>query len=174
MDNNIDYALIGKRIKEVRTENGMTMKELAKRLDVSPSTITRYERGEFGRYTTSNIGMIAQIFGVNPLWLEGRDSPKHLTKQVREFAEVANHFNSTHHQAMLSDRENDHVRVYRKLSNDGKTKVDTFTQKIYEEEQQTDDAIRKEFSEKVVARNTDLSINQIKKILDLIGSENEE
>ena len=42
---NIDYKLIGERIKKVRKECGMTQENLAEKLDVSIGYVSQVERG---------------------------------------------------------------------------------------------------------------------------------
>ncbi|MDR3594159.1 helix-turn-helix transcriptional regulator [Clostridium sp.] len=42
---NIDYTVIGKRIKQARKENNKTQENLAEHLEVSNSYISRIERG---------------------------------------------------------------------------------------------------------------------------------
>lgn len=66
-------ARIADRMKELREENGLTGLEMAKKLGVNKSTVTRYETGEI----TPSIDMLIKIretFGVTIDWLTGVDT----------------------------------------------------------------------------------------------------
>lgn len=60
MSNNIDYQLIGKRLKSYRREVGMTQERLAEILNYSPGYISQIERG----LTRPNIDTLAMICNV--------------------------------------------------------------------------------------------------------------
>lgn len=62
---------IGRRITMARERCGMNKKELAEKTKVSPSTITRYENGDFERVKIAILESIAKATGVNPMWLSG-------------------------------------------------------------------------------------------------------
>lgn len=61
---NIDYNLIGSRIKEERRKNGMTQEELAERLEVSIGYISQVERG-ITKISLDLLGLISGIFNVD-------------------------------------------------------------------------------------------------------------
>ncbi len=61
---NIDYNLIGSRIKEERRKNGMTQEELAERLEVSIGYISQVERG-ITKISLDLLGLISRIFNVD-------------------------------------------------------------------------------------------------------------
>ena len=52
-----------RRIKELREERGLTQKELAKEIGVSPSSISRYERGvaDFNIYVVMKLSRFFQV-----------------------------------------------------------------------------------------------------------------
>lgn len=64
-------VLIGRRIRIAREQTGINKKELAKRINVSPSTISRYESGDFDRVKIAILKSIAEATNVNPLWISG-------------------------------------------------------------------------------------------------------
>ena len=64
-------ALIGKRIIIARENAGLNKKELAKLINVAPSTISRYEKGDFDRVKIAILKSIADATNVNPLWISG-------------------------------------------------------------------------------------------------------
>lgn len=79
---------IGKRITIAREKIGLTKKELADRIDVSPSTITRYETGAFDRLKIAIIESIGHATGVNPLWLSGRSEQMEDTYGIPPYANI--------------------------------------------------------------------------------------
>lgn len=73
---------VTKRLIELRVEHGLNKLEMAKRLGVSKSTITRYETGEM----KPNIDMlikIKQVFGVSLDWIAGYN-----TSEATEYGTV--------------------------------------------------------------------------------------
>ena len=81
-------VLIGKRIRIAREQAGINKKELAERINVSPSTISRYESGDFDRVKIAILKSIAEATNVNPLWISGQsenmDVPKANTYYLNE------------------------------------------------------------------------------------------
>lgn len=57
---NVDYALIGAKIKEKRKAAGMTQEVLAERLSVSVGYVSQVERG----VTKISLDLLAQISGI--------------------------------------------------------------------------------------------------------------
>lgn len=84
----MDVKEIGRRIREARKELGITQKELALRIGVAASTITRYERGEFEDIKIPIIGAIAKSLGVNPLWLCLQTNAKGLIRPLMMYTTV--------------------------------------------------------------------------------------
>lgn len=76
---------IGLRIANARRDAGMTAKELAQRVQVAASTITRYERGEIDNIKMPVISEIARQLHVNPMWLIGRSSHKNTDDMVQDW-----------------------------------------------------------------------------------------
>lgn len=76
---------IGLRIANARRDIGMTAKELAQRVQVAASTITRYERGEIDNIKMPVISEIARQLHVNPMWLIGRSSHKNTDDMVQDW-----------------------------------------------------------------------------------------
>lgn len=76
MLSNVDYKAIGRRIEARRKELGLTLVDLAMKVDLSASTIQRYEKGRFDRIKMPVIEAIASALCVNPDWLIGNtDDP---------------------------------------------------------------------------------------------------
>lgn len=68
---NFDFKEIGKRIAQCRKEQDMTISELASKVGLAPSTISRYENGHFARIKLPAIEALAKALGVSPDWLIG-------------------------------------------------------------------------------------------------------
>lgn len=66
MDKNLE---VGRRIKQRRTELGMTQEELGRRLRLNKSTIQRYESGAITSIKLPVIQAIAKQLNVSPEWL---------------------------------------------------------------------------------------------------------
>lgn len=67
---------IGKRISKSREDIGITRKELAEKIGVAASTITRYEKGNIEKIKIPVIEAISRVLGVNPNWIIGKSECK--------------------------------------------------------------------------------------------------
>ena len=67
---------MGKRIKQKREELNMTLEELGKKLGVTKSTISKYERGEIQQIKRSHVEELSKILHCSPEWLMGFDNAK--------------------------------------------------------------------------------------------------
>lgn len=74
----MEYREIGGRLKERRTELGMSATELADRLSMSKATIHRYENGEIKNIKLPVADLIARELRVNVLWLLGKSERKEI------------------------------------------------------------------------------------------------
>lgn len=66
MDVQNEMKDIGSRIRKTRKSQGMTMKELGKKIDLSESMIWRYEKGDLKSMNVNVVRKIAKALGVNP------------------------------------------------------------------------------------------------------------
>ncbi|MBQ8399028.1 MAG: helix-turn-helix transcriptional regulator [Clostridia bacterium] len=65
---NVDYKLIGKRIKEERKKKGFTQENLAEKLDVTVGYISQVERG-ITKISLDLLASISSVLGVDPALL---------------------------------------------------------------------------------------------------------
>lgn len=72
---------IGKRLRTAREEKGIMAKELAEMVGLSKSTVSRYETGDTGKMKLPIVEKIADVLGVNPVWLIGESDIKYLSKE---------------------------------------------------------------------------------------------
>lgn len=68
--------LWNERIKEARLQSGKTLDEVAEKLGVAPSTISRYEN-EVKRPKYDFLVAMAQIYGVSPAYLAAVSDEKY-------------------------------------------------------------------------------------------------
>lgn len=66
----------GKRLKEVRTENGYNQEQVADIIGANKSTISRYENG-ISSPGVSEVSLISDKFNVNFYWLAGMSEEKY-------------------------------------------------------------------------------------------------
>lgn len=72
----IFYEKVGKRLREAREENNITLEEAGKTVDVHKSTVLRWENGETEKIKLPILETLAKLYKVNPLWLMGHDVEK--------------------------------------------------------------------------------------------------
>ena len=58
------YRIIGSMLREIRTIKGLTLEDVADKIDVIPKTLQRYETGE-RKIKISTIMELADIMGFN-------------------------------------------------------------------------------------------------------------
>lgn len=66
-------STMGKRIRQRRTEKGMTLEELGDLLGVRPAAVNKWENGTVENIKRSTIEDMAEIFNCSPVWLMGLD-----------------------------------------------------------------------------------------------------
>ena len=119
----MDNLSIGKRIKQSREDIEITRKELAKRIQVSASTITRYEQGTIQKIKMPIINSIANALSVNPMWIIGRSEFIRTSEMKKEWS--TSNISLTRH-------EEEFIKKYRARSPAGKATVDAVIEVQYE------------------------------------------
>lgn len=71
----IIFEKVGKRLKEARERNKITLEEAGKKVDVHKSTVLRWENGETEKIKLPILETLADYYNVNPAWLAGFDVP---------------------------------------------------------------------------------------------------
>lgn len=64
--------------------SGLQQKDVAKKLGVHPSNITRYKNGSYVPSDIDDIGKIAKILGVSPVWLAGLTTDEKIVEPSRK------------------------------------------------------------------------------------------
>ena len=73
----MDIKIFAKRLKECRTNAGLSMEALGELIGVNKSNISRYEKAERGPSSDKILALI-ELFNVNPAWLVGANVEKYL------------------------------------------------------------------------------------------------
>ena len=68
--------IIARRIKEIRTEAGLTQKQFADLFGITASGVSRWEQGETSNTKRETLNLMSEKFGVNPMWILGFDELK--------------------------------------------------------------------------------------------------
>jgi len=66
---------VSQRLKELMESTGDKQIDMARKTGISKGTLTKYVNGKMGM-KQSRIEKIAEIYGVDPVWLLGLDVPK--------------------------------------------------------------------------------------------------
>lgn len=64
-------STFAERMKHTRIKQGLTQKQMAERLYISPSNFAKYERGECGISIDTAID-VSRVLGVSLDWLAGK------------------------------------------------------------------------------------------------------
>lgn len=67
---------IGRKIRELRQQKGMTLEELGNRVGVGKSTVLKWESGAIENMRRDKIARLADALGVSPLVIMGMDKKK--------------------------------------------------------------------------------------------------
>lgn len=82
-----DYSVIGKRIKTARTNSNMTQEQLANKIDVSITFLSRVERGS-SNINLKRLTQIAEILNVSPGYLLTGSNTKSKDYLREDFSEI--------------------------------------------------------------------------------------
>lgn len=84
---------MGKRIRELRMDAGLTQEQLGDMVGLQKSAIAKYENGKTENMKRSVIQKMAEVLGVSPSYLMGfeDDAPYYIQPEAAELArEIAN------------------------------------------------------------------------------------
>lgn len=86
----IIFEKVGKRLKEARERNKITLEEAGKKVDVHKSTVLRWENGETEKIKLPILETLADYYNVNPAWLAGFDVPMEKNLTTHKIDELGN------------------------------------------------------------------------------------
>lgn len=78
------------RLSKLIEENNINLGKLADITDLSEATISRYKNNKMSPKTPT-VRVIAEYFGVNPVWLMGFDVPKYQEEKEEQPQNIAAH-----------------------------------------------------------------------------------
>ncbi len=92
---------IGKRIKECRIKKGMSVEELAQKLDKNRATVYRYEKGEIENLPTTILESLAKALDTTPAYIMGwrdfdiieKNGEKIISRKQEEREEISDFLN---------------------------------------------------------------------------------
>lgn len=93
--------MISERIRKLREENGMSQSELAKRLDVTRSSVNAWESG-LSTPTTQYVVALTRLFHVSADYLLGTESEYTLSlrgysqEEIQLITQMIQYFDKTH------------------------------------------------------------------------------
>lgn len=122
---------IGIRIRQAREACGLNRKELASKISVAASTITRYENGEIEKPKIPVIDSIARALDVNPMWLSGKSPYEKSQDMIKSWRnDIPTNFNSSF--SDISAHEQELLKKYRALPDPVKNTIDDLINLQYE------------------------------------------
>lgn len=148
---------MAERIRQRRIELGYTQEELANLLGLQKSAIAKYENGRVENIKRTVILKMAEVLECSPSYLMGWEETK-----VKSDMEK------------LSPREHSHILTYRSLTDPGKDRVDTYTDKVKSlEAEESDQKVIETFQKRFVARNgnKNLSPDEMKQIMNILDKQ---
>lgn len=101
---------MGKKLRELRDNRGLTQREVANAVGVTEATVSRWESGHINNMRRDKIEKLAKVLQVSPLVIMGRDA---------ESAPPPSPASSQPYRAELTERdeltehEREHIELYR-------------------------------------------------------------
>jgi len=83
----------GKRIKQLRKAQGMTLEELGNKVGVTKSTIRKWEEGIIENMRRDKIAAVAKALGCSPDYLLGCNSNEDDATKYKVLVDSASHLN---------------------------------------------------------------------------------
>ena len=86
----MDYKEIGSKIRTKRKELSLTQAELAKKIGLTESSISKYEAGKIETMPTSTVDRICKVLHIAPAELLGLTPQKAFEYDLKEIIKSAN------------------------------------------------------------------------------------
>lgn len=103
------YIILGSYLRVAREASGLTLTEASKKLDTTPMTIQRYEKGD-RKVTVEKIRLLCSLYGVDA------------DKLMQDSIDALNHYGSSSH-AVISITEERMLSSFRVLNHEGQSKA---------------------------------------------------
>lgn len=132
---------MGKKLRELRDNRGLTQREVANAVGVTEATVSRWESGHINNMRRDKIEKLAKVLQVSPLVIMGRDAesapppspapsqpyrPKLTERDERDIMISASSLSP-----VLNEEEREHLRKYRSIDDAGRKIVDGTLDTVY-------------------------------------------
>lgn len=121
---------MGTRIKNLRSENNMTLEELGNKVGVGKSTVRKWENGMIANMRRDKIAKLADALNVSPAYLMGwneSSAPATIIKLYNVHCDTK--------------EESDLILSYRKLNKHNQDRVLTYSQNLLSTQQMEEDVL---------------------------------
>ena len=120
---------IANKLKALRIENNLSLKKVADFLNITSSTILKYENANITNIPIDNINKLAKIYKVNPSYILGLDdydkNEFHLSKEEKENNEKLFKESCERYPELITELEDVLININKTIEND-KNKEEEF------------------------------------------------
>lgn len=113
----MNYSEIGKKLKSRRKSLNLTQSELAEKVGLTESSISRYESGRISTMPTSTVKRICEVLQIEPSELLGLTPEKSFEYDLKEILKMTDDMPDYVKSNLLSLLKQQ-IKVYRRLIND--------------------------------------------------------
>lgn len=114
---NLNYKEIGEKIKSKRKALNLTQLELAEKIGLTESSISRYESGKIATMPTSTVNKICDVLGIEPSELLGLTPENSFEYDLKDIISSANDLPSEVLNELLAQFKQQ-ITLYRRMYND--------------------------------------------------------
>lgn len=111
---NLNYKEIGLRIKQKRKSLNLTQLQLAEKVSLTESSISRYESGKIATMPTSTINKICSVLHIEPAELLGITTEKAFEWDLKDILASIEELPVEYKDAIL-DQIKSQIKLYRRL-----------------------------------------------------------
>jgi transcriptional regulator with XRE-family HTH domain len=79
----VETMTIGDRIRQARTEKGLTLEYVGDRVGVTRATIQKYENGLIASIPSDKVSLIARVLNVSPAYIMGWETKEETPGQLQ-------------------------------------------------------------------------------------------
>ena len=114
---NLNYKEIGLKIKQKRKSLSLTQLELADKVGLTESSISRYESGKIATMPTSTINKICKVLNIEPAELLGITPEKEFEYDLKDILTTIDKLPQEYKKSIL-EQINAQINLYWRLYND--------------------------------------------------------
>lgn len=113
----LNYTEIGAKIKQKRKSLNMTQFELADKVGLTESSISRYERGKIATMPTSTVNKICRVLNIEPAELLGITPENEFEYDLKDILALVDELPSKYKKLIL-EQIKAQINLYWRLFND--------------------------------------------------------